>query len=216
MATIAIIGGSGEEGIGLGLRFAMAGHRVVIGSRRLERAVGAAEEILKLRPGLPIAGALNTDAAREAEWLVLSVPYKAMSATLQPLTPLLAGKLVVSVVIPLEFDGRRPRAAAVPEGSAAQRAAALLPESHVVAAFHHISARDLWVPDRSLEADIIVCSDHAEAKQQVMALAEQISSFRAIDGGPLENARYVEGLVALLMQINRRYKGRAMVRLVGI
>ena len=216
MTTIAIIGGAGEEGIGLGLRFAMAGHRVVIGSRRLERAVGAAEEMLKLRPGLPIAGALNADAAREAEWLILSVPYEAMSATLQPLAPLLAGKLVVSVVIPLEFDGRRPRAAAVPEGSAAQQAAALLPDSHVVAAFHHVSARDLWVPDRSLEADIIVCSDHAQAKKQVMALAEQISSLRAIDGGPLENARYVEQLVALLMQSTRTYQARAMVRLGGI
>ena len=216
MTTIAIIGGTGEEGCGLGLRLAMAGHRVVIGSRRLDRSSRAAEGILQLRPGLAVSGTLNADAAREAEWVVLAVPYQALTSTVQPLVPFLSDKLVISVIIPLSVDGGHPRAVAVPQGSAAQQVAALLPDSHVVAAFHHISARDLCVPDRRLEADIIVCGDHSDAKKQVMDLAEQLGSFRGIDGGPLENARYVEELVALLMRINLTYKVRTMVRLVGI
>ena len=216
MPTIAIVGGTGPEGRGLGLRFAMAGHPVILGSRDAARAAHAAEELLRLRPGLPISGAPNADAAAAAEWVVLSLPYEGLTATVRALAPVVEGKLVLSVVAPISFVDGRPKAVPVPDGSAAQHVAALLPKSPVITAFHHVSAHDLLIPDKAMEGDIIVCGDHAEAKQQVMALIEQMERLRAIDGGPLENASYVENLTALLLQINRTYKGRAMLRLVGI
>ena len=216
MTTIAIIGGTGPEGRGLGLRLSLAGHPVIIGSRDAARAAQAAHGLLQLRPGLPLSGALNAAAAQEADCAVLAVPYRSMESTLQALVSLLAGKLVISVVVPLTIVKGRPRALVVPQGSAAQQAASLLPNSQVVAAFHHVSAGDLCIPDKKLEADIIVCGDHAGAKERVMALVEQVVSLRAIDGGPLENARYTEELTVLLMQINRTYKADSMIRLIGI
>lgn len=216
MPTIAIIGGTGPEGRGLGLRFALAGHHVVIGSRSVERAADAVKGLLALRPEVSLSGATNADAARQAEWVVLSVPYDGLAATVRDLAPHLAGKVVISVVAPLSFEGGRPRAVLVPEGSAAEQVAKLLPESRVVSAFHHLSAPDLLVPDRELEGDVIVCADVQEAKEQVMALAAQLPSLRALDGGPLDNSRYLEQLTALLLQINRRYKTRSTLRLLGL
>ena len=216
MPTIAIIGGSGPEGRGLGLRFAMAGHPVIIGSRSAERAAKAVKELLELVPDTPITGAVNDIAARDADWALLSVPYEGLADTVQSLAPSLEGKIVISVVAPLRFSKGLPKAVNVAEGSAAQKVAALLPKSEVVAAFHHISAHDLLVPNRGLEGDVIVCADHAEAKQEVMALAKQVVGLRGIDGGPLENARYVEEMTALLLHVNRIYNARSTVRLVGV
>ena len=216
MTSIAIIGGTGPEGRGLGLRFAMAGHRVVLGSRDAGRAAEAAASVLQLAPGLPVTGIANADAVRDADWVVLSVPYNGLAPTVQALAPSLAGKLVISVVAPLSFDGGRPRAVFVPEGSAAQQVAALLPESQVASAFHHLSAQDLLDPEHPLECDVIVCADVPEAKQQVMDLAGRLKGLRPVDGGSLENSRYVEELTALLLHVNRRYKTRASVRLLGL
>ena len=216
MATIAIIGGTGPEGRGLGLRFAMAGHQVILGSRDAGRAQEAAETLLQLRPGLPVSGAVNADAAGGAQWVVLSVPYRGLAATVEALAPLLAGKLVISVVAPLAFEGGRPSAIPVLEGSAAEQVANLVPEGRVVSAFHHLSAPDLLDPAKELEGDVIVCGGAQDDKREVMALAEQVRSVRAVDGGPLENSRYVEELTALLLSINRRYKARSTIRLMGL
>ena len=216
MATIAIIGGTGPEGRGLGLRFAMAGHVVVLGSRDADRAKAAAKELLALRPGSSVTGAPNADAANDAEWVVLSTPYDGLASTVQALAPSLVGKLVISVVSAVTFQGGRPRPVEVPEGSAAQQVAGLLPASQVVSAFHHVSAYDLLVPDTEVEGDGIVCGDAEEAKGQVMALVEQVRSLRAVDGGGLDNSRHSEALTALLLDLNRRYKTRTSVRLLGL
>ena len=216
MPTIAIIGGSGPEGRGLGLRFAMAGHQVVLGSRSADRAAKAVDELMKLVPDMPITGAVNAEAAQAGEWVVLSVPHDGLSETVQSLKPALDSKLLVSVVAPLKFVKGLPTAVQVPEGSAAQQVAGLLPKSNVVAAFHHVSAQDLLVPNRGLEGDVIVCGDDDEAKQEVMALAKQIVGLRAIDGGPLVNARYVEELTALLLYVNKVYHAHSTIRLVGV
>ena len=189
MAVIAIVGGTGPEGRGLALRFAMAGHRVILGSRDSARAAAAAQELLELRGGISVSGAVNAEAAEEAEWVVFSVPYDGLSAIVETMAPALGGKLVVSVVSPLVFNGGRPQAVEVPQGSAAQQVAALLPTSSVVAAFHHISAPDLLKPDRPIEADVIVCGDQDEARHQVMELAGQVAGLRGVDGGPLEGSR---------------------------
>jgi NADPH-dependent F420 reductase len=105
---------------------------------------------------------------------------------------------------------------AVPEGSAAEQAQALLPGARVVAAFQNLGAGKLWEGDKPLEQDVIVCSDDETAKRQVMALAEQIRGIRAVDGGPLASSRYVEGITVLLVGINRRYKSTTGVRVVGV
>jgi len=216
MVTIAIIGGTGPEGRGLGLRFAMAGHAVVLGSRDAGRATAAAQELLALWPGLSVAGAPNAAAANTAEWVVLSTPYDGLAPTVQALTPSLAGKLVISVVSALTFQGGHPRPIEVPEGSAAQQVAGLLPASQVVSAFHHVSAHDLLAPGTEVEGDVIVCGDADEAKGQVMTLVEQVRSLRAVDGGGLDNSRHSEALTALLLDLNRRYKTRTAVRLLGL
>ncbi|MBI2873088.1 MAG: NADPH-dependent F420 reductase [Chloroflexi bacterium] len=216
MMVLGFIGGTGPEGRGLALRFAMAGHRVLLGSREAERAREAVEKIAARRAGLDIAGVLNEQVAREAEWALVTVPYAAQRPTLEALRPLLAGKTVIDVVAPVVFENGVPRAVAVEEGSAAQQAQALLPDSQVVAAFQNVSAHDLLQPERPIDGDVIVCSDHPGPKAKVMALAEEIRGVRAVDGGALENARYVEDLTALLLNINRVYKGRSMVRITGI
>jgi NADPH-dependent F420 reductase len=216
MPTIAIIGGTGPEGRGLGLRFAMAGHQVIIGSRDAGRATEAAESLLQLRSGLPITGAANAAAARDAEWVVLSVPYDGLATTVEALALQLADKLVVSVVAPLAFDRGRARPVAVPDGSAGQQVAGLLPTSQVVSAFHHLSAHDLLNPAKELEGDILVCGDSDDAKRQVMALAEQVRSLRAVDIGTLDNSRYLEELTALLLGINRMHRARVTIRLLGL
>ena len=215
MSTIAIVGGTGPEGRGLGLRFAMAGQAVVLGSRDAGRAAEAAAGLLQTSPGLPVTGMTNADATRAADWVVLSVPYDGLASTVQDLAPLLAGKLVVSVVAPLSFEGGRARAVTVPEGSAAELTARLLPASQVASAFHHLSAHDLLEPGHELAGDVFVCGE-AEAKGQVMGLVAQIPALRAVDAGPLENSRYVEELTALLLSINRRYKARTTIQLLGI
>ncbi|MBM3943886.1 MAG: NADPH-dependent F420 reductase [SAR202 cluster bacterium] len=213
--TIGIIGGTGPEGKGLALRFALAGLRVIIGSREASRAAEAASVVAPKAPAGSITGALNADAA-QAGIVVISVPYAAQKDTLEPLKASLEGKLVISVVAPMTFANGRAAAVAVPEGSAARQAQMLLPGSRIVAAFHNVSARDLLDPQRTVESDVVVCSDDGDAKQEVMALAELIPGVRAVNGGGLDNARYVEDLTSLLVNINRIYKAHSSIKFVGI
>ncbi|MEX2157886.1 MAG: NADPH-dependent F420 reductase [Dehalococcoidia bacterium] len=216
MTRIGFIGGTGPEGKGLAYRFALAGHEVIIGSRSAERGEEAAREIAERVPAATVRGAANLDAAREAELVVLTVPFAAQADTLPPLAESVAGKAVVSSGVPLSFDGGKPSMAAVPEGSAAQQAQALLPGARVAGAFQNLAAAKLWDGDNALDQDVVVCADDADAKRDVMALAESIRGARAVDGGPLANARYVEGITVMLISINRRYKTTAGVRIVGV
>ncbi len=211
---IGFIGGTGEEGMGLAYRFALAGHACVIGSRAIEKAQGAVDELKEKDAGLPIAPGTNAEAAA-AELVVVTTPYSAQEATLPALAGALAGKIVVSTVVPMAFEGGRAQLIAVPEGSAAEQEQALLPQSTVVAAFQNLSARKL-LKGGPLEADVVVCAGDAEAKKQVMALAECIEGVRGVDGGPLANAKLVEGITVLLVAINRAYKTQAGVRIAGI
>ena len=215
-SVIAFIGGTGPEGRGLGLRFAAAGHPVLIGSREEGRAVAAAEKVRRLCPDARVDGVTNQDAAVRGDVVFIAVPHAAQRQTLEGLGESLSGKIVVNVVAPLAFSKAGVRAVPVEEGSAAQQSQRLLPRSRVVAGFHSISARDLLAPGHSIDCDVVVCGDDADAKAQVMALAECIPGVRPLDGGGLECARYAEELTALLLNLNRTYKGRAMVKFVGI
>jgi NADPH-dependent F420 reductase len=212
---IAFIGGTGPEGKGLAYRFALAGHEVLIGSRSAERAGDAASEI-RARVSAEVRGAENLDAASAADLIVLTVPYDAQAATLPPLAGGVAGKTVVSTGVPLSFDGGKPSMIAVPEGSAAEQASALLPGARVVGAFQNLGAAKLWAGDEPLEQDVLVCGDDGDAKREVMSLAEAIRGVRAVDAGPLAASRYVEGITVLLIGVNKRYKATTGVRVAGL
>ena len=216
VTTIGFIGGTGPEGKGLAYRFALAGHAVLIGSRSAERGEEAAREIAEHASASNVRGGANLDVARDAEIVILTVPYVAQAETLPPLAEACAGKVVVSTGVPLSFEGGTPVMLAVSEGSAAEQAQALLPRARVAGAFQNLAAAKLWDSDAPLEQDVIVCADDAAAKRDIMALAEQIAGARAVDGGTLAGSRYVEGITALLIAINRRYRTTAGVRIVGV
>ena len=213
---LAFLGGTGPEGKGLALRFALAGEEVVIGSRDAGRAKEAAESLLELAPGSAISGDVN-EAAAAASIIFVTVPYEGQRTLLENLAPMLAGKLVVTAVAPMSFvRGRGAVALEVDDGSAAQEAQNILSESQVVAAFQNISAVKLMDPAVEMEGDVVVCSDHGEAREQVIGLVSKIPKLRGVDGGALSNARYVEQLTTLLVNINRIHKTQSMIKIVGV
>ncbi len=216
MSRIAIVGGTGPEGRGLGLRLAMAGHEIVIGSRDAGRAAEAAAGLLETRPTLPITGAANEEAVSGAGAVLLSVPFEGLRPTAMALRDGLAGKLVISIVAPLEFADGQMRAVSVPEGSAGELTRDLLPESRVASAFQNLSARDLLKPDLELHGDVAVCADDDDARRETLDLAGDISGLRALDAGPLSNSRYVEELTALLVNINRIHKAHSTIKFLGV
>ena len=211
-----MIGGTGPEGNGLALRFALAGEEVLIGSRDERRAAEAAAELSPLAAGCSIGAGLNEDIAACSDIVFIVVPYSGHKTTLEALREHLEGKIVVDVVVPMEFRKGVARAVPVPEGSAALQAKAVLPESIIAAAFQTISARDLMDTDHPVDSDVVVCGQSREARETVMALAEKVPGVRSVDGGGLSNAGYVENLTPLLVNINRRYKGRLAIKIVGI
>jgi hypothetical protein len=212
---IAFIGGTGEEGMGLALRFALAGHECVIGSRSIEKAQAAVAELREKNAKLPLEAATNADAASSAELIVITTPYTAQADTLPPLAAASKGKLVISTVVPMSFEAGRATLVTVPEGSAAEQAQALLPGATIVAAFQNLSARKL-LKGAPIDADVVVCADDAGAKRRIIKLAESIEGVRGIDGGALANAKMVEGITVLLVSINRAYKTQAGIRIAGI
>lgn len=212
--TIGFIGGTGEEGMGLALRFAKAGHPCIVGSRAAEKARAAVAGLIKSNGALPLRGCPNADAC-DCDTVIVTTPYDALSTTLPPLAGALAGKTVVSAVVPMAFADGRASLVPVPEGSAAQQVQALLPQSTVVGAFQNLSAKKL-LRGGPVEADVVVCADDAAAKRQAIELAAAIEGVRGIDGGPLANAQLVEGITVLLVAINRVYKIQAGVHIAGI
>ena len=213
---IGFLGGTGPEGRGLAVRLALAGEAVIIGSRDAVRAVAAAEEVAGLAPGAIVEGGLNEEAAARADVVFVVVPYAAQRSTIEPLAGHLAGKVVVGVTVPLRFGKGGASIEPVPDGSAALEIEALLPGSRVAAAFQTISAHDLLDPNKKVDSDVVVCSNDEDARAQVMELSGRIAGIRAVDGGGLVNAAYVEGMTALILNLNRRYKTRAAFRITGI
>ncbi|MBX6167099.1 MAG: NADPH-dependent F420 reductase [Thermobispora bispora] len=210
--SIGILGGTGDQGRGLARRFALAGHPVLIGSRSAERAREVAESL-----GAGVRGDENAVVAAEADIVIVAVPWEGHKALLESLRDRLAGKIVVDCVNPLGFDKRGAYALPVEEGSAAEQAAAVLPESRVVAAFHHVSAVLLLDPSvEKIDMDVLVLGDDREATDIVQALASRIPGVRGIYGGRLRNAGQVEALTANLIAINRRYKAHAGIRITDV
>jgi NADPH-dependent F420 reductase len=211
--TLAVLGGTGHEGSGLALRWARAGYNVIIGSRSAERAQQAAAELNTQAGTASIRGLGNAEAARAAPIVVLTVPPEAQLATLEGVKAELQGKILVDATA--RVDARDPRP---PEGKASGRRAQDLlgPGVRVVAAFQNVPAHALKMLDRELASDVLVCADDAEARATVAALAEA-AGMRAYEAGGLDNGLVVEGLTALIIAMNKRYKSRhGGVRISGI
>jgi NADPH-dependent F420 reductase len=214
---IAVIGGTGPQGKGLAYRWARHGHTVVLGSRAAERAGSAAEEIRTRVPDAAVSGTTNADAAAAADVVVLAVPYDGHDELVRELAPALAGKVVISCVNPLGFDKRGPYGLDVAGGSAAEEAAAHVPDATVVGAFHHVSAVSLWGDEEYLDhEDVLVCGDTADAKAVAIELARAVTGRDGVDGGKLRLARQLEPLTAVLISINKRYKTRSGIAIAGI
>ena len=202
---IGILGGTGKEGSGLAVRWAQAGHEIVIGSRDAERARTKAAELSGLVAGARIQGLGNREAAASADLVVIAVPANGLAATLPEVRAACRGKVVVSTVVPLTFGG--PRLFTPPvQGSSAEEAQELLgAEARVVAAFHHIAAHELSATEHDIECDLLVCGGDAEGKKRVGELGASMG-LRVVDVGALSNAGALEGITAVLATINRRYK----------
>ena len=210
--VVGVLGGTGEQGRGLAVRLAMSGLRVVIGSRDARRAQEIAAEV-----GHGIRGASNEECARISDLVIVAVPWDGHALILSDLRGALAGKIVVDCVNPMGFDAGGAYSLPVPEGSAAQQAASLQPDSRVVGAFHHVSAVMLLDTSQAMiETDIMVVGDDREATDTAQALAFRIPGMRGIYAGKLRNAGQVEALTANLISVNRRYKSHAGVRMTDV
>jgi NADPH-dependent F420 reductase len=220
--TIAVIGGTGDQGFGLVLRWAQAGEKVIIGSRQQQKGEDAAKKAREILGGnASISGMENAKAAACADIIVMSVPFAAhldmIKSVVDSIQP---DDVFVDVVVPLStaIGGGASTALGVWEGSAAQQAARLLPpHTKIASGFHNVVAEALHDLKRKIDSDVIVCSDSQEVRRAVMELAEKIPGVRAIDGGRLENSRIVEQITALLIGINIRYKVvDAGIRITGL
>ena len=210
--VVGVLGGTGDQGRGLAYRLARAGQKVIIGSRAVERAEAAAGEL-----GFGVEGADNAECARRSDVVIVAVPWDGHAKTLETLQKELAGKLVVDCVNPLGFDKKGAYALKPEEGSAAEQAAALLPDSRVTAAFHHLSA--VLLQDESIEeidTDVMVLGESREDTDIVQAIAARIPGMRGVFAGRLRNAHQVESLVANLISVNRRYKAHAGLRVTDV
>ena len=221
--VVGVLGGTGPQGRGLAVRLAASGQRILLGSRDADRAAEVATEVARRAEsaagGVPVSvqGGSNVDVAGAADLVIVAVPYAGHAATLAELAEPLAGKVVVDCVVPMGFDELGAYVLDVDEGSATQQAAALLPDSFVVGAFHHLSAvllEDLTRP--TLDADVMVVGDVREATDTVQALAGRLPGMRGIYAGPLRNARQLEALRVNLESVDSRYEVHAGVRVTDV
>jgi NADPH-dependent F420 reductase len=213
--TLGFLAGTGPLGQGLALRLALAGHEVLIGSRRQERATEVVAALLAGRD-LPIVGVTNAEAAERGEIVYLMFPWEGQAASLPALAEAIGGKITVTTISPLAFDEQGPYMPQLAAGSSAEEARALLPRARLVSAFHDVAARKLMAVDREVETDVLVCGDDADAKRVVIGHADSIPGMRGVDAGGLRLSRQTEGLTAVLVAVNRRYKVRAGVRVSGL
>jgi NADPH-dependent F420 reductase len=203
---IAIVGGTGPFGTALATRLREAGHDIVLGSRDAARASTAARE-------LGVEGATNADAVCEADLVVLATKAEATLETARELREPIGSTPVLSVASELRFtpSGVLP---SDEDSSLAERLQAQL-DGPVLAGLHSLAASTLGA-DEPPDEDAFVCGDDADAKSLVLEVAERLTSGRALDAGPLASARALEGLTAVIVNLNKRYRGHAGIRVTGL
>jgi 8-hydroxy-5-deazaflavin:NADPH oxidoreductase len=217
---VSIVGGTGALGFGLAVRLGRAGVPIIIGSRDEHRAKEAADRAATEVPNGQFTGRANADAVQETEIVILSVPFRSQSETLTNLkNALKPDQLLIDATVPLAaaVSGKATRTIGVWQGSAAQQAQEMVPEGlRVVSAFHTVSAALLTDLDHALDEDVLICGDRREDKAKVAELVNRIDGLRPVDCGPLELARIVEPLTALIISINVRNKVRAGIKITGL
>ena len=217
MDSLAFIGGTGRQGLGLALRFAAAGVPVVIGSRVAERAAAAAERIRARVPGASVRGYQNAEAMARSERLVLTPPFAGLASFLATARAALAGKLVIDVVVPLAVrDGFFELAPVDGAASAGELIQQAVPAARVVSAFKHHSAEKLQDLAVRLEGDVVLCGNDAAARAEVAALVGLLPGLRAVDAGGIANARWLEAITALLLNLNHRHEARTSIAILGL
>jgi NADPH-dependent F420 reductase len=213
---IAIFGGTGDLGRGLAINFAAAGHEIIVGSRSQERAEQAAAALSEALPEGTFTPLENVAAAEQGEMAVVSIPWEGVDATIPPMAEALAGKVVVSVVNALKFGKSGAIAEReLPAGSCAHRIQELAPDAKVVVAYNNLPAAGLQARHH-LDADVLVCGKSKEARDAVIALTASIPGTRALDAGPLANALIIEGMTAIIINLNKRYGGEASLSVSGL
>lgn len=214
--SIAVLGGTGNEGSALAKRWAINGYKVIIGSRSAEKAEATANEINEALDGDYVTGKANEDAAKEAGIVVLSVPYSAHAKTLESVAPHLDGKILIDITVPIAPPD--VSTVTIPEGlSAAQEAQSMLGDGvRVVSAFQNVSYVKIKNPDTYVDCDVLVSGDDQAAKEDVILLIEG-AGMRGVDVGPLANAIVAESLTPVLLYINKKYGAKgAGIRITGI
>jgi 8-hydroxy-5-deazaflavin:NADPH oxidoreductase len=213
---IAIFGCTGDLGRGLAINFAAAGHEIVVGSRSQERAGQAADDLAQGLPDCVFTPHENVAAAAAGDLAVVSIPWEGIEATIPPMAEALAGKVVISVVNALRFAKSGAIAEQdLPGGSCAQRIQELAPEAKVVVAYNNLPAAGLQARHH-LNADVLVCGKSKAAREEVIELTKAIPGTRALDAGPLANALILEGMTAIIINLNKRYGGEASVSVSGL
>ena len=218
--SIAILGGTGPEGLGLARRWARAGETIIIGSRDAARAEQAAADLKKMvGDSSQLSGMENSDAAAKASVIVLTVPFSGHAGLLKQIKPAIQPEaVVIDTTVPLaaSVGGRATRTLGIWEGSVAQQTAELVPKGVSVAAAFHNASAELLNSDEPVECDVLVCSDQTAATAVALDLAAKIPGVRGIDAGRLENARTVEQITALLIALNIKHKGHSGIRITGL
>lgn len=215
--VIGIVGGTGPQGRGLAARWARAGHVVHVGSRTMEKAQAAVDDVLE-RAGADAAvtAGTNDQVASAAEIVVVALPYEAQTAALPPLASACAGKVVCNVVNPMVFDELGPTAVRVEAGSAAEECQQLLPEARVVSGFHDVSSRRLLRVAERIDTHVLICGDDEEAAHRVSHLASRIDGMWGVYCGPLRMSEYVENITPLILMVNKLYRIQAGLLIDGI
>lgn len=215
--NIGVIGGTGPAGQAVAAQFAAIGVEAIVGSRSEERAQGVVKDLTGKWPGrqLPLVPGDNALAA-SAEVVVVATPWEGVLTTVAELAPALEGKLVISMANALTRWGRGMVPLLPPTGSVTAAVALALPRSRLVGAFHHLPAEAWGDLDHPLDADVLVCSDSRAAAREVVALVDQLPGLRGLDAGGLPSAAAIEAMTAALIEVNRRYKCHAALKLTGV
>lgn len=214
MSTVGILGGTGPAGQGVGLRLASAGYDVILGSRDAARASTVAAGLAPRGPGV-VSGASN-EAAAAAELVVVATPWDSAVATASALKDQLGGKVVVSMVNALVREGRELIPLYPPRGSMAAQLSHALPTSKVVGAFHHLPASEMVNLDSGLDADVVIFSDHGDARQSVADVVNSMPGLHAVVAGSMSLASAIEAFTAVCISINIRHKAHSYVKMAGL
>jgi 8-hydroxy-5-deazaflavin:NADPH oxidoreductase len=214
---IGILGGTGPAGSALAARLAVAGFETTIGSRSKYRAMEAVDGLLERWSDRDLAiAASDNDGAAEADIVVVATPWDGATQTAQSVEAKLRGKVVISMANALTRIGKEFQPLVPPRGSVAASIQAVLPRSHVAAAFHHVPAKELGDLDHDIESDVLICSDHPNATETASDLVTKIPNMRPLDCGQLSLATPIESFTAVLLQLNVRYKTRVAVKFTSI